>query len=140
MLIPESYVADLGVRMGLYRRLAHVASRPEIEAFAAEMIDRFGPLPEETANLLEVVAVKILCRAAGVERIEAGAKGALVAFRDNTFANPEGLVKYLTANPGAVRLRPDQRLVFAREWGMPALRLKGVQEVLAQLSRIAQGG
>jgi transcription-repair coupling factor (superfamily II helicase) len=140
VLIPESYVADLGVRMGLYRRLAHVASRAEIEAFAAEMIDRFGALPAETVNLLEVVAVKILCRAAGVEKVEAGAKGAVVAFRNNTFANPEGLVRYLTANAGAVRLRPDQRLVFAREWGMPALRLKGVQEVLGELSRIAAGG
>ena len=139
-MIPESYVADLGVLMGLYRRLAHVASRAEIEAFAAEMIDRFGALPAETANLLEVVAVKILCRAAGVEKVEAGAKGAVVAFRNNTFANPEGLVRYLTANTGAVRLRPDQRMVFAREWGMPALRLKGVQDVLAELSRIAAGG
>ena len=140
VLIPEGYVADLGVRMGLYRRLAHVASRAEIEAFAAEMIDRFGALPAETANLLEVVAVKILCRAAGVEKVEAGAKGAVVAFRGNTFANPDGLVKYLTANAGAVRLRPDHKLIFAREWGMPALRLKGVQDVLAELARIAAGG
>ncbi|MEK7244664.1 MAG: TRCF domain-containing protein, partial [Pseudomonadota bacterium] len=140
VLIPESYVADLGVRMGLYRRLAHVASRPEIEAFAAEMIDRFGALPAETANLLEVVAVKILCRAAGVDKVEAGAKGAVVAFRNDTFANPEGLVKYLTSNAGAVRLRPDQKLIFARDWGLPAERLKGAQDVLGQLARIAQGG
>ena len=104
------------------------------------MIDRFGKLPEETANLLEVVAVKILCRAAGVDKVEAGAKGAVVSFRNETFANPEGLVKYLTSNSGAVRLRPDQKLVFAREWGLPAARLKGVQEVLAELSRIAEGG
>ena len=140
VLIPESYIADLGVRMGLYRRLAYVGSRAEIEAFAVELIDRFGPLPEETANLLEVVAVKILCRAAGVEKVEAGAKGAVVAFRNNTYANPDGLVKYLTANAGSVRLRPDQKLVFAREWGLSAPRLKGVQDVLATLSRIAAGG
>jgi transcription-repair coupling factor (superfamily II helicase) len=140
VLIPDGYVTDLGVRMGLYRRLSRLESRAEIESFAAELIDRFGPLPPETANLLEIVAVKILCRQAGVERIEAGAKGAVVAFRHNTFANPDGLVRYITANTGWVRLRPDQKLVFAGEWGLPAERLKGAQAVLGELSRIAAGG
>jgi transcription-repair coupling factor (superfamily II helicase) len=140
VLIPEAYVPDLGVRMGLYRRLAHVASRDELESFAAELIDRFGPLPPETANLIEVVAVKIFCRAAGVEKIEAGPKGAVVAFRNNTFANPEGLVRHLTRNPGAVRVRPDQKLIFAGDWATPAERLKGVQAALGDLARIAAGG
>jgi len=139
VLIPESYVADLGVRMGLYRRLSLVESRDEIEAFAVELIDRFGPLPPEVANLLEVVAIKILCRAAGVERIEVGAKGAVIAFRANIFANPVGLVRYLTAHPGAVRVRPDQKLVFAGDWATPAERLKGAQDALGQLCRGARG-
>ncbi len=137
VLIPEAYVTDLGVRMGLYRRLSLVESRDEIESFAAELIDRFGPLPPEVANLLEVVAIKILCRAAGVERIEAGAKGAVVSFRGNVFANPAGLVRHLTANPSAVRVRPDQKLVFAGDWATPAERLKGAQTALGRLARIA---
>ena len=83
VLIPEGYVADLSVRLGLYRRLS--AHWPEeIEAFAAELIDRFGPLPQEVENLLEIIAVKQLCRIAGVEQIDAGPKGAVLVFRNNT--------------------------------------------------------
>ncbi len=60
--IPESYVADLNLRLGLYRRLSRLVDGAEIEAFAAELIDRFGPLPVEVENLLEVIAIKRLCR------------------------------------------------------------------------------
>src|SRR6266481_3836499 len=92
VLIPEGYVADLGVRLGLYRRIAALADRREIEGFAAELIDRFGPLPCEVENLLEIIAIKRACREAGVERVEAGPKGAVIALRGNRFANPAGLV------------------------------------------------
>ena len=140
VLIPESYIADLALRMGLYRRLAYVTGREEIDAFAAEMIDRFGPLPPETENLLQVVAVKGLCRAAGVEKVETGHKGAVVSFRNNHFANPAGLVQFMTANVGTVRLRPDHRLVYSRAWEEPADRLKGVRYLLGELARIAAAG
>ena len=87
-MIPESYVADLQLRLGLYRRLADLDDQPAIEAFAAELIDRFGPLPEEVEHLLKIVAIKALCRRANVEKVDAGPKGAVIAFRDNSFADP----------------------------------------------------
>ena len=62
----------------------------DIDRFAAELIDRFGPLPEEVQHLLEIVAIKHLCRAAMVEKIEAGPKGAILTFRNQTFPNPVG--------------------------------------------------
>src|SRR3954469_13309411 len=86
VLIPEDYVADLGVRLGLYRRIAQLASRRERDAFAAELIDRFGPLPAEVENLLQIIAIKRDCQEAGVERVEAGPKGAVIALRGNRFA------------------------------------------------------
>ena len=89
VLIPEDYVADLSVRLALYRRLAEIEDEREIEAFGAELVDRFGPLPSEVEHLLQIVAIKSLCRRANVEQIEAGPKGAVITFRDNTFANPE---------------------------------------------------
>ncbi|MBI3512642.1 MAG: transcription-repair coupling factor, partial [Proteobacteria bacterium] len=92
VLIPESYVADLTVRLGLYRRIATLIDRTEIDAFAAEMIDRFGPLPSEVGNLLQIIQIKRLCIDAGVEKVEAGPKGAVLAFRLNHFANPPALV------------------------------------------------
>ena len=91
VLIPEEYVPDLQVRLGLYRRLSGVDSHDAIEAFAAELIDRFGPLPQEVRHLLDIVEIKGLCRQAGIEQIDAGPKGAVIAFRNKSFANPEGL-------------------------------------------------
>ena len=91
--IPEDYVSDLDLRLGLYRRLSTLENDAEIEAFAAEMIDRFGPLPREVEQLLKLVAIKALCRKANVEKLDAGPKGVTLSFRDNSFANPQGLVR-----------------------------------------------
>ncbi|HEX3429761.1 MAG TPA: transcription-repair coupling factor [Rhizomicrobium sp.] len=137
VLIPESYVPDLDVRMALYRRLAGIETRAEIDAFAAELIDRFGALPEEVAHLLDVVAIKALCRLAQVEKIEAGPKGATLTFRNNLFPNPGGLVRLIAEHQATMRVRPDQKVVIARNWPTPELRLKGVESTLAQLVRIA---
>ncbi len=136
VLIPESYVADLNVRLGLYRRIAVLVDRREIDAFAAELIDRFGPLPQEVDNLLEIIAIKRLCRDAGVDKVEVGPKGAVLAFRDNRFANPAGLVAFLQEQAGTARLRPDQRLVIMRQWEDTKERLRGVNALLARLAAI----
>jgi len=137
VLIPETYVADLPVRLGLYRRIAQLVDRREIDAFAAELIDRFGPLPQEVDNLLEIIAIKRLCRDAGVEKVEAGEKGASIAFRYNRFANPAGLVAFLQENAATAKLRPDQRLVVMRNWEDTHERLRGVGAILKRLAAIA---
>ncbi len=140
VLIPETYVADLPVRLALYRRLGTLMSRAEVEGFAAELIDRFGPLPPEVQNLLETVAIKILCKAAGIEKVDAGPKGAVLAFRHNTFANPAGLVDFIGKQLGTIKLRPDHRLVIQRPWDEPGLRLKGVAEIVGRLAEVAGKG
>ena len=137
VLIPEDYVADLPVRLALYRRLAEIEDDRDIEAFAAELVDRFGPLPEEVEYLLQVVSIKSLCRRANVERIEVGPKGAVLSFRDNIFANPEGLIAYIAKHPEGARVRPDMKVVFFDEWETPAARLKGAAGILRTLAGIA---
>ncbi|MEK9754149.1 MAG: transcription-repair coupling factor, partial [Rhodospirillaceae bacterium] len=137
VLIPESYVADLNVRMQLYRRLAALSERAEIEAFAAEMIDRFGPLPASAENLLQVVALKAICRKAGVDRVDAGPKGAVVGFHDDSFANPAGLVGWLTQHQGTAKLRPDHKVVFMRRWDTPEDRLEGARYLVGELAKVA---
>ena len=112
VLIPEDYVRDLPVRLGLYRRIAALANEAEIEAVAAELEDRFGKLPPEVENLLQVVAIKRLCREAGVEKVDAGPKGVVLGFRRNQFRNPGGLVSWVGAQKGLVRLRPDHKLAL----------------------------
>ncbi len=138
VLIPEDYVADLSVRLALYRRLAEIDDDRAIEGFAAELVDRFGPLPPEVEHLLAVVAIKALCRRANVERIEVGPKGAVLAFRDNVFANPEGLIAWIAEHPAGARVRPDMKVVFFDEWEAPPARLKGAAGILRTLVAIAE--
>ena len=137
VLIPESYVSDLQLRLGLYRRLSTLETRAEIDAFAAELVDRFGEFPEEVNHLLDVMEIKGLCRQAGVAQVDAGPKGAVIGFHKNEFANPEGLVALVQASRGRVKVQPDQRLVFKGEWDLPAERLKGVRALVAELVAIA---
>lgn len=134
VLIPEDYVSDLGIRLGLYRRISHLVDAREIEAFAAELIDRFGPLPDAVENLLKIVAIKQLCRDAGVEKVDAGPKGAVIGFRNKAFANPEGLIRFISEQSGTVTLRPDHKLVYRRNWDGADQRVSGVHRLMTQLS------
>ncbi|KAB2877846.1 MAG: transcription-repair coupling factor [Pseudorhodoplanes sp.] len=138
VLIPDDYVADLSVRLSLYRRLAELDDEREIDAFAAELVDRFGRMPEEVGHLLKIVTIKSLCRKANVERIETGPKGAVITFRDNLFSNPEGLIRFIAAQGPRARVRPDQRVVLFEEWEQPEDRLAGTDAILRDLVRIAQ--
>ena len=137
VLIPDSYVADLQLRLGLYRRLSVLELRSDIDAFAAELVDRFGELPEEVEHLLDVVEIKGLARQAGVAGIDAGPKGALISFRKNQFANPEGLVAFMQKARGRIKLQPDHRIVFKADWDLPEIRLKGVRALAVELAKIA---
>ena len=137
VLIPESYVRDLNVRLGLYRRLSTLVGREEIDAFAAELIDRFGPLPQEVENLIQIIAIKQLCRDAGVERIDAGPKGAVLTFHNDTFANPAGLIGFIQAQRGEINLRPDHKLVYKRQWDNAQARTAGVTGLLGKLGKVA---
>jgi transcription-repair coupling factor (superfamily II helicase) len=138
VMIPEDYVADLPVRLALYRRLAEIEDEREIEAFGAELVDRFGPLPQEVEHLLQIVAIKALCRRANVEKIETGPKGAVVSFRDNTFANPDRLVAFIRQQGSAARVRPDMKVVFFDDWEEPEARLRGTAAILRSLVELAQ--
>jgi transcription-repair coupling factor (superfamily II helicase) len=137
VLIPERYVEDLGVRLGLYRRLAALADPAEIDGFAVELVDRFGKLPPEVENLLETIAVRQLCRTAGVERIEAGPKGATITFRHNRFARPEKLIGWIAGRASTMKVRPDQRLVFMADWHEARARMKGVARLVGELAKLA---
>jgi transcription-repair coupling factor (superfamily II helicase) len=138
VMIPEDYVPDLSVRLGLYRRLADLEDPAAVDAAAAEMVDRFGALPDEVRTLLEIVAIKALCRRANVERIEAGPKGAVVTFRDGIFPNPEGLIAWIYEGSSVARVRPDQKLVIFRDWQQIAGRLRGTKSLLETLVNIAE--
>ena len=138
ILIPETYVKDLGLRLELYRRLASLQDSPQINEFAAELIDRFGALPREVKNLLAVIELKTFCRHAHIEKIDAGPKGLVITFREGKFPNPKALLVYLQSpavhQAGQVKIRPDQKLVFIRDWPFEQLRLKETREIIKTIA------
>lgn len=140
IMIPEEYVPDLAVRMALYRRLNDAKDKPEIEALAAEMIDRFGPLPEPTENLVKLIEIKQQAREANIAKIDLGARGALVSFYRDEFPDPLGLISYVERLKGTARLRPDNKLVIERQWGDPRSRLNGLFQLTKGLSAIVRRG
>ncbi len=139
VLIPEKYVSELPVRLGLYRRIGALMDDSEIEAMGAELADRFGPLPEEVENLLAVVAIKRLCKEAGVEKLDAGPKGVVLGFHRNNFANPAGLVGWVAAQKGVVKLRPDHKLALLRDMDLAA-RVQAARDMLTNLVRLRGEG
>jgi transcription-repair coupling factor (superfamily II helicase) len=140
IMIPEHYVPDLDLRMGLYRRLGELEDRAAIDAFAAEMIDRFGTLPEETANLMKIVEVKLNCRDAFIAKLDIGPKGAVVTFAESGFPDLAGLLGYIDRLKGSAKLRPDSRMTISRDWPSPDARLNGALQLSRGLARVAAAG
>ena len=137
ILIPDTYVPDLDLRMGLYRRVNELANDGEIEAFAAELIDRFGTLPQETENLLTVMRIKLNAKNAHISKIDLGPKGALVSFWNDKFPKVDNLLAYVARLQGVARLRPDMKLSITRAWADPLARLNGALQLSRGLAKAA---
>ena len=103
------------------------------------MIDRFGDLPTELKNLLIVIETKLNCKIACIAKIETGARGAVVSFRNDSFPEPQGLFAYIQRLNGTAKLRPDQKFVIARDWNGPEARLNGALQLSKGLAKVAQG-
>lgn len=136
VLIPETYISDVQLRLGLYRRIALVEEEQEIEAIAIELIDRFGKFPNEVNNLLEIMKIKLLCKKIGIEKIDAGSKGLVIGFYKNTFKNPEALINFVYTNPLRSKIRSDQKLVLLQDNENTNLRIKETKASLENLLRM----
>ncbi|MFV0626632.1 MAG: transcription-repair coupling factor [Alphaproteobacteria bacterium] len=133
IMIPETYVQDLGVRLGLYKRIGDLKTKAEILDMKEELVDRFGKLPEEVENLLTTVEIKQLCKMANIEKIDAGAKGALVMFRNNVFAQPEKLIDFISKQFGIVKVRSDQKLFIEKNLESYKIRVETIKNYIAKL-------
>ncbi len=138
VMIPETYVSDLSLRLSLYKRLSNLRDDAEIKLFADELMDRFGLIPKPVQNLLDVVGLKRLAEKAGLEKVDIGPKGVVLAFYKNIFKNPVGLVDLLNKSSGSLKLRPDHKLFFVKGWTHQKNRLQDVRELLTRLGELAQ--
>ena len=133
IMISENYVRDLGVRLGLYKRIGSLENAEELLDMREELVDRFGQIPPEVENLLKTVEIKQLCRRANIERIDAGAKGFTIAFHENRFAAPEKLVELIARSAGSIKVRPDQKIFVARDMDSYAKRLETICNFVQRL-------
>jgi transcription-repair coupling factor (superfamily II helicase) len=133
VLIADDYIADLPTRMSFYRRLSQIQNADEIPPLAAELVDRFGALPQAVENLLAVVDLKLSCLRLGIDKIDAGPKGVIIGFYQNQFANPPALVQFIQAQKGTAKLRPDQKLFLARAWADEYSKINGLKNIMQEL-------
>lgn len=133
VLIPEDYVPDLDVRLGLYRRLSSLSTKVELEGFAAELIDRFGKLPKEVNTLMLVVRIKAMCKRAGIAKMDGGPKGATIQFHNDKFASPQGLVEFIQAQGGLAKVK-DNKIVVRRDWKKDSDKIKGAFAIARDLA------
>lgn len=138
IMIPDSYVRDLGVRLGLYKRIGDLQDKAGLDDIREELIDRFGALPQEVDNLLKTVEIKQLCRKANIEKIDAGAKGILITLRNNTFAKPEKLIDFIGRQFGAVKVRPDQKLFIEKNLESYAVRVETIKNYVVKLNQLLE--
>ncbi|MDO6589470.1 transcription-repair coupling factor [Loktanella sp. D2R18] len=134
VLIPEDYVPDLDVRLGLYRRLSELTTKVELEGFAAEMIDRFGKLPREVNTLMLVVRIKAMCKRAGIAKLDAGPKGATIQFHNDKFASPQGLVEFVHAQNGQAKVK-ENKIVVLQDWSKERDKIQGAFNIARALAQ-----
>ncbi len=135
VLIPASYIPDLDVRMGLYRRLSRLKDKADLEGFAAELIDRFGKLPREINFLLLVIHLKLLCRKAGICKLSGGQDGATIQFQKGYHPSAEKMATYLHDQRGRATVR-DEKLVVNAQWSKESERVKGAVAIVRDLARL----
>ncbi|SHG73001.1 transcription-repair coupling factor [Cognatiyoonia sediminum] len=134
VLIPEDYIPDLDVRLGLYRRLSELTTKVELEGFAAELIDRFGKLPREVNSLMLVVRIKAMCKKAGIAKLDAGPKGATIQFHNDKFASPQGLVEFINDQRGLAKVK-DNKIVVRRDWTKEKDKIQGAFNIARDLAQ-----
>ena len=137
IIIPENYVADLGVRLGLYKRIGNLKTAEEISDMREELIDRFGEIPDEVEYLLKTVEIKQICQLANIERVDAGARGILIAFHYNMFKNVDKLMQFITNQLGTIKIRPDQKLFIEKSLTSYQTRLETIKKYVAKLYELS---
>jgi transcription-repair coupling factor (superfamily II helicase) len=137
VLIPDTYVADLSVRLELYRRLARLTEPEELYDFENELIDRFGPMPPEVDNLLRIMRLKQLCLRTYVERLDVGERGIVFSFRNNVFPHAERLIDYIQKQPNKAYIRPDQKVVFSQTWQDSSEQYNLIKRILEDIAEFA---
>ena len=124
--LPEQYIGDMDIRLNLYRRLSTVREGGQLKRLKEEVIDRFGPLPEEVENLFQLVSLRLVLRRLGITRLDAGQSNITLTFAQSNTLDPERLVKMTLSKSATFRFLSPSRLQIRT----PAIR---PQQILSRV-------
>lgn len=136
--IPEDYIKDVSVRVGLYRRLGDLQDNQAIDNFGIELVDRFGDYPKDVKNLLALMRLKKMCIDAHVVSIDAGIKGFVVALHNDEFPKPDKLLGWIQKNNKLVNLRADQKIIYKKICSSDEDKIKACISVLSHFLATAK--
>ena len=134
VLLPDSYIAEVSLRIGLYRRIGDLENIQELEEFKQEMHDRFGPLPEEAEHLLQVMRIKQICKQLGISNLDAGPKGIVLTFNPTQNVGPEAIINFLKTHHQNTKLRENNKLVISKAFASAEERVGYALRILGELS------
>jgi len=131
--LPESYVADVHVRLSLYKRIAAAPEEAALDELTAELHDRFGPLPPAAQNLLRIAKLKLAARALGVRRLDLGPQGGSVLFEERSAVDPSTLVRMIQKGAREYRLEGPLKLRVSRQLPAESARFDFAAQLLRSL-------
>jgi transcription-repair coupling factor (superfamily II helicase) len=114
-LIPEDYVPDVHLRLVLYKRIASVSNREELDDLQVEMIDRFGPMPDYTRSLFRAAQMKLRAARMGIRKIDAGASSGYMVFEEQNRIDPKRVLKLVQGRTKEYRLDGPLKLRFSHD-------------------------
>ena len=113
VLIPEEYIPQVNTRMEFYRRIAFLENEIEAQDMLLELENRFGKIPAQAENLVEVINIKNKCKSLNIEKLDAGPKALVITFWDNNFSNPENLINLVLSSRLTHKIKENHKLVIS---------------------------
>ena len=116
LCIPESYIEDLSLRMSFYKKIARISNFDEQNQLEDELLDRFGIIPDETRNLIQVSILKNTCKKLKISKLQAVAEGIFLSFKNNKFSKTDELLNLVLNSQNQVKFLPDHRISFSAKY------------------------
>ncbi|MBB3228674.1 transcription-repair coupling factor (superfamily II helicase) [Luteibacter sp. Sphag1AF] len=132
-LIPDDYLPDVHTRLTLYKRIASARDEDGLRELQVEMIDRFGLLPDATRHLFAVAALKLMATPLGIRKVDFGANGGRLTFREKPDIDPSALIRLLQTQPRIFKMDGQDKLRVLMELPGAAERIRTAQDLLVSL-------
>ncbi|KGJ89876.1 transcription-repair coupling factor [Colwellia psychrerythraea] len=134
-LLPDDYIFDVSLRLSLYKRIASCKNKRELDDIQVELIDRFGLLPQQSKNLVQIAKLRLKAQTIGISRIEASATGGSIEFSNNTSVDPMLIIGLIQKNPAVYSMAGASKLKFVKANDDTQKRFTLIANILNDLAK-----